>query len=144
MPCFSLNQYKIASNVDLILIGNRPNLLSVSLVLAYLDTPTEYLQKLEYNISKSSGGNSSFFSMVKVAGVFMYFVIISSLSEMFLTVNVIPWFTFRRLQDTMLRIDNSGWSVNSSALFDGAGMRWYQRKYHVLYTIRQIIINSIY
>ena len=43
-----------------------------------------------------------------------------------------------------LRIDNSGWSVNSSALFDGAGMRWYQRKYHVLYTIRQTIINSIY
>ena len=44
----------------------------------------------------------------------------------------------------LLRIDNSGWSVNSSALFDGAGMRWYQRKYHVLYTIRQTIINSIY
>ena len=43
-----------------------------------------------------------------------------------------------------LRIDNSGWSVNSSALFDVAGMRWYQRKYHVLYTIRQPIINSIY
>ena len=42
-----------------------------------------------------------------------------------------------------LRIDNSGWSVNSSALFDVAGMRWYQRKYHVLYTIRQPIINSI-
>ena len=36
----------------------------------------------------------------------------------------------------VLRIDNSGWGVNSSALFDGAGMRWYQRKYHVLYTIR--------
>ena len=35
-----------------------------------------------------------------------------------------------------LRIDNSGWSVNSSALFDVTGMRWYQRKYHVLYTIR--------
>ena len=43
-----------------------------------------------------------------------------------------------------LRIDNSGWSVNSSALFDGAGLRWYQRKYHALYTIRQPIINSIY
>ena len=42
----------------------------------------------------------------------------------------------------ILRIDNSGWSVNSSALFDVAGMRWYQRKYHVLYTIRQPIINS--
>ena len=27
-----------------------------------------------------------------------------------------------------LRIDNSGWGVNSSALFDVAGMRWYQRK----------------
>ena len=25
-----------------------------------------------------------------------------------------------------LRIDNSGWSVNSSALFDVTGMRWYQ------------------
>ena len=44
----------------------------------------------------------------------------------------------------LLRIDNSGWSVNSSALFDVAGMRWYQRKYHVLYTIRKPIINSIY
>ena len=43
-----------------------------------------------------------------------------------------------------LRIDNSGWSVNSSALFGVAGMRWYQRKYHVLYTIRKPIINSIY
>ena len=43
-----------------------------------------------------------------------------------------------------LRIDNSGWSVNSSALFDVAGMRWYQRKYHVSYAIRQPIINSIY
>ena len=42
-----------------------------------------------------------------------------------------------------LRIDNSGWGVNSSALFDVAGMRWYQRKYHVLYTIRQPIIDSI-
>ena len=42
-----------------------------------------------------------------------------------------------------LRIDNSGWSVNSSALFDGAGMRWYERKYHVLYTIRQTIINYL-
>ena len=47
------------------------------------------------------------------------------------------------LTPELLRIDNSGWSVNSSALFDGAGMRWYQRKYHVLYTIRQPIINSI-
>ena len=43
-----------------------------------------------------------------------------------------------------LRIDNSGWSVNSSTLFDVAGMRWYQRKYHVLHIIRQPIINSIY
>ena len=43
-----------------------------------------------------------------------------------------------------LRIDNSGWSMNSSTLFDVAGMRWYQRKYHVLYIIRQPIINSIY
>ena len=42
-----------------------------------------------------------------------------------------------------LRIDNSGWSVNSSTLFDVAGMRWYQRKYHVLYIIRQPTINSI-
>ena len=42
-----------------------------------------------------------------------------------------------------LRIDNSGWSVKSSALFDVAGMRLYQRKYHVLYTIRQPIIYSI-
>ena len=44
----------------------------------------------------------------------------------------------------VLRIDNSGWSVNSSTLFDVAGMSWYQRKYHVLYIIRQPIINSIY
>ena len=43
-----------------------------------------------------------------------------------------------------LRIDNSGWSVNCSALFDVAGMRLYKSKYHVLYTIRQPIINSIY
>ena len=43
-----------------------------------------------------------------------------------------------------LRIDNSGWSVNSSTLFDVGGMRWYQRKYHVLHIIRQPIINSIY
>ena len=104
MPCSSRNQYKIANTVDLILIGNRPSSFSVSLVLAYLDTHTEYLQKLEYNTSTSSGGNSSFSSMVKVAGVFVYLVIISSLSETFLTVSVsvIPWCTFRRLQDTML------------------------------------------
>ena len=44
----------------------------------------------------------------------------------------------------VLRIDNSGWSVNCSALFDVAGMRWHVRKYHVLYTIRQPIIHSIY
>ena len=43
-----------------------------------------------------------------------------------------------------LRIDNSSWSVNSSTLFDVAGMSWCQRKYHVLYIIRQPIINSIY
>ena len=43
-----------------------------------------------------------------------------------------------------LRIDNSGWSVNCSALFDVAGMRWYVSKYYVLYIIRQPIINSIY
>ena len=43
-----------------------------------------------------------------------------------------------------LRIDNSGWSVNSSALFDVAGMRWYQRKYDVLHIIKQPIISSIY
>ena len=34
--------------------------------------------------------------------------------------------------------------MNSSALFDKAGMRWYIRKYQVLYNIRQPIINSIY
>ena len=44
----------------------------------------------------------------------------------------------------VLRIDNSGWSVNSSTLFDVAGISWHQRKYHVLYTIRKPIINSIY
>ena len=43
-----------------------------------------------------------------------------------------------------LRIDNSGWSVNSSTLLDVAGMSWFQRKYHVLYIIRQPIIDSIY
>ena len=84
MPCSSLHQYKIANTVDLILIGNRPSSFSVSLVLAYLDTPTEYLQKLEYNISTSSGGNSSFSSMVKVAGVFMYFALILACLKHFL------------------------------------------------------------
>ena len=44
----------------------------------------------------------------------------------------------------ILRIDNSGWSVNSSTLFDKAGLRWYQSKYYVLYIIRQPIINSMY
>ena len=53
MPCSSLNQYKITNTVDLILIGNRPSSFSVSLVLAYLDTPTEYLQKLESGLDKS-------------------------------------------------------------------------------------------
>ena len=43
-----------------------------------------------------------------------------------------------------LRIDNSGWSMNSAALFDIVGMKWYQRKYYVLYNIRKPIINSIY
>ena len=47
-------------------------------------------------------------------------------------------------EQSFLRIDNSGWGVNSSPLFDVAGKRWYQSKYHVLYTIRQPIINSIY
>ena len=42
-----------------------------------------------------------------------------------------------------LRIDNSGWSVNSSTLFDKAGLRWNQSKYYVLYIIRQPIINSM-
>ena len=87
MPFSSLNQYKTANTVDLILIGNQPSSLSVSLVLAYLDTPSEYLQKLEYNISTSSDDNSSFSSMAKVAGVFMYLVIISSLSETLVTVS---------------------------------------------------------
>ena len=60
------------------------------------------------------------------------------------------YITFQRpFQDTNMFmyerswIDNSGWSVNSSDLFDVAGMRWYQRKYYVLYTIRQPIIDSI-
>ena len=51
---------------------------------------------------------------------------------------------FDKVMKFPLRIDNSGWSVNSSTLFDVAGMRWYQRKYHVLYIIRQPIITSIY
>ena len=38
-----------------------------------------------------------------------------------------------------LRIDNSGGSVISSALFDIAQMRWYQKKYYVFYNIRQPI-----
>ena len=62
--------------------------------------------------------------------------------------NIVPQESFCKINLVFclspLRIDNSGWSVNSSALFDGAGMRWHQRKYHVLYTIRQTIINSIY
>ena len=51
---------------------------------------------------------------------------------------IIPEFKqeFKRALDPELRIDNSGWGVNSSALFDVAGKRWYQSKYHVLYTIR--------
>ena len=48
-----------------------------------------------------------------------------------------------RLSAVSLRIDNSGWGVNSSPLFDVAGKRWYQSKYHVLYTIRQPIINYL-
>ena len=40
--------------------------------------------------------------------------------------------------------DNSGGSANSSALFDIAGMRWYQMKHYVLYSNIQPIINSIY
>ena len=51
---------------------------------------------------------------------------------------------FLHLSFSSLRIDNSHGSVNSSALSDKAGMRWYQRKYHVLYNIIQPIINSIY
>ena len=43
-----------------------------------------------------------------------------------------------------LRIDNGGGSVNSCALFNILGMRWYQRKYHVLYTIRQPVMNPIH
>ena len=50
----------------------------------------------------------------------------------------------KHMKGYLLRIDNSGWGVNSSPLFDVAGKRWYQSKYHVLYTIRQPIINSIY
>ena len=63
------------------------------------------------------------------------------------TITIYPCFLFVFRFPTrifsLLRIDNSGWSVNSSALFDGAGMRWYERKYHVLYTIRQTIINYL-
>ena len=40
----------------------------------------------------------------------------------------------------ILRIDNSGGSVNASALFNIAGMRLYQKKYSNI----QPIINSIY
>ena len=71
MQCSSLNQYRTANTIDLILIGNRPSLFSVSFVLAYFDTPIEYLQKLEYNVSTSSGGKSSVSSMVKDVGVFV-------------------------------------------------------------------------
>ena len=42
------------------------------------------------------------------------------------------------------RIDNKGGSVNSRALFELVGMMWYQRKYNVLYNIRQLIMNPIY
>ena len=44
----------------------------------------------------------------------------------------------------MLRIDSSCGSVNSHALFELVGMRWYQWKYYVLYNIRQPIMNPIY
>ena len=33
--------------------------------------------------------------------------------------------------------------MNSTALFDIAVMKWYQRKYYVLYNIRNPIMNSI-
>ena len=56
----------------------------------------------------------------------------------------VPYSYFIQKSIFLLRIDNSGWSVNSSTLFDVAGMSCCQRKYHVLYIIRQPIINSIY
>ena len=61
----------------------------------------------------------------------------SNIEPKMMMIMIIVW-------DLTLRIDNSGWGVNSSPLFDVAGKRWYQSKYHVLYTIRQPIINSIY
>ena len=61
-----------------VLVSTRyqPSSFSVSLVLAYLDTPTEYLQKLEYKISTSSDGNSSVSSMVKVVGIFLLIYVV--------------------------------------------------------------------
>ena len=49
-----------------------------------------------------------------------------------------------KLSKIDLRIDNSGWGANSSALFDIAGMRRYQKKYYVLYSNIQPIMNPIY
>ena len=54
------------------------------------------------------------------------------------------YFLIRELLYLYLRIDNSGWSVNFAALFDIAVMKWYQKKYYVLYNIRKPIINSVH
>ena len=58
-----------------------------------------------------------------------------------IVINILGYSTFIQ---GYLRIDNSGWSVNSAALFDIAVMKWYQKKYYVLYNIRKPIINSIH
>ena len=46
VPFSNLSQYRTANTVLLICIGYLPNSLRANVVLAYLDTPRENLQKL--------------------------------------------------------------------------------------------------
>ena len=70
VPFSNLSQYRTASTVLLICIGYLPNSLRANVVLAYLDTPRENLQKLEYNLS-TAFGTLFISSIVKVAGLFI-------------------------------------------------------------------------
>ena len=70
VPFSNLSQYRTANTVFLICIGYLPNSLRANVVLAYLDTPRENLQKLEYNLS-TPFGTLFISSIVKVAGLFI-------------------------------------------------------------------------
>ena len=67
VPFSNLSQYRTANTVLLICIGYLPNSLRANVVLAYLDTPGENLQKLMYNLS-TAFGTLFISSIVKVAG----------------------------------------------------------------------------